>query len=358
MEAVKGFINWLSAPEKLFALTTLFCLFGLKARWLWTNKAGLIGLIGSVVFFALSFQDPNFRLIVTKPDNVPIVMLFLFVGFFLWLSLKQAHENDERIARGEDPAEKAEYQEKVLTWPHLVYTELICLVLMTVALILWSILIHAPLEQPANPASTPNPSKAPWYFLGLQEMLVYYDPWIAGVLLPTLVIVGLMAIPYMDRNTKGAGYYTLKERPFAITVFLFGFIVLWVTLIIIGTFLRGPNWNFFGPYEFWDSHKVEALVNVNLSEFIYVKWMGTGLPKFWLTREIWGLLICVAYFLLPPPILARTFFKDFYKQLGYARYSVMVVFFLFMVSLPAKMMLRWFFNLKYIVAIPEFFFNI
>jgi hypothetical protein len=189
-------------------------------------------------------------------------------------------------------------------------------------------------------------------------MLVYYDPWIAGVLLPTLVIVGLMAIPYMDRNTKGAGYYTLKERPFAITVFLFGFIVLWVTLIIIGTFLRGPNWNFFGPYEFWDSHKVEALVNVNLSEFIYVKWVGTGLPKFWLTREIWGLLICVAYFLLPPPILARTFFKDFYKQLGYARYSVMVVFFLFMVSLPAKMMLRWFFNLKYIVAIPEFFFNI
>jgi hypothetical protein len=358
MEAVKGFINWLSAPEKLFALTTLFCLFGLKARWLWTNKAGLIGLIGSIVFFVLSFQDPNFRLIVTKPDNVPIVMLFLFVGFFLWLSLKQAHENDERIARGEDPVEKAEYQEKVLTWPHLVYTELICLVLMTVALILWSILIHAPLEQPANPAATPNPSKAPWYFLGLQEMLVYYDPWIAGVLLPTLVIVGLMAIPYMDRNTKGAGYYTLKERPFAITVFLFGFIVLWVTLIIIGTFLRGPNWNFFGPYEFWDSHKVEALVNVNLSEFIYVKWMGTGLPKFWLTREIWGLLICVAYFLLPPPILARTFFKDFYKQLGYARYSVMVVFFLFMVSLPAKMMLRWFFNLKYIVAIPEFFFNI
>jgi hypothetical protein len=284
--------------------------------------------------------------------------MVLYVGFFRRLSLTQAHENDERIARGEDPVEKAEYQEKVLTWPHLVYTELICLVLMTVALILWSILIHAPLEQPANPAATPNPSKAPWYFLGLQEMLVYYDPWIAGVLLPTLVIVGLMAIPYMDRNTKGAGYYTLKERPFAITVFLFGFIVLWVTLIIIGTFLRGPNWNFFGPYEFWDSHKVEALVNVNLSEFIYVKWMGTGLPKFWLTREIWGLLICVAYFLLPPPILARTFFKDFYKQLGYARYSVMVVFFLFMVSLPAKMMLRWFFNLKYIVAIPEFFFNI
>ena len=109
----------------------------------------------------------------------------------------------------------------------------------------------------------------------------------------------------MDRNTKGSGYYTLKERPFAITIFLFGFIVLWVVLIIIGTFLRGPNWNFYGPYEYWDSHKLEALVNVNLSEFIYVKWMGTGLPQFWLTREIWGFLIVGAFFLIPPPLLAR-----------------------------------------------------
>ena len=358
MEVVKEAINWLSSPEILFALSTLFCLFCLKMRFLWTTKAGIIYLVGFVVFFVASFQDPNFRIIVTKPDNVPIVLLFVFVGFFMWLSLKQAHENDELIEAGGEPREKTEYQEKVLTWPHLVYTELICLVLMTVGLLLWSILIDAPLEEPANPGKTPNPSKAPWYFLGLQEMLVYYDAWIAGVLLPTLVIVGLMAIPYMDRNTKGSGYYTLKERPFAITIFLFGFIVLWVVLIIIGTFLRGPNWNFYGPYEYWDSHKLEALVNVNLSEFIYVKWMGTGLPQFWLTREIWGFLIVGAFFLIPPPLLARTFFKDFYKQLGFARYSVMVVFFLFMLSLPAKMLLRWFFNLKYLVTIPENFFNI
>ncbi len=358
MEAFKSLINWLAAPEKLLGMATVFVLVGLRTRQLWTNMAGLIGLIAFTVFFIFSFQDPNFRIIVTKPDNVPIVLLFLFVGFFMWLSMKQAHENDERIAAGGEPIEKTEYEEKVLTWPHLVYTELICLTLMTVALILWSILIHAPLEEPANPAKTPNPSKAPWYFLGLQEMLVYYDPWIAGVVLPTLVIVGLMAIPYIDRNTKGGGYYTFKERPFAITVFLFGFVVLWVALIVIGTFLRGPNWNFFGPYEYWDAHKLEALVNVNLSEFIFVKWMGTGLPQFWLFREVWGLILVALYFLLPPPILARTLFKDFYKQLGIERYSLLVLFFLCMVALPVKMLLRWTFNLKYIVAIPEYFFNI
>ena len=102
-------------------------------------------------------------------------------------------------------------------------------------------------------------------------MLVYFDPWLAGVVFPSLIIVGLMAIPYIDSNPKGNGYYTFKERTVAITLFLFGFLILWVLLIILGTFLRGPNWNFFGPYEYWDLHKLEALNNVNLSEYIWVK---------------------------------------------------------------------------------------
>ena len=117
-------------------------------------------------------------------------------------------------------------------------------------LIVWSILLKAPLEQPANRAVTPNPSKAPWYFLGLQEMLVYFDPWLAGVVLPSLIIVGLIAIPYIDKNPKGNGYYTFAERKVEITMFLFGFVILWSSLIVLGTFLRGPNWNFFGPFEY------------------------------------------------------------------------------------------------------------
>src|SRR5260370_3672074 len=92
----------------------------------------------------------------------------------------------------------------------------------------WSIAIDAPLEQPADPNKTPNPSKAPWYFLGLQEMLVYFDPWIAGVVLPSLIIVGLMVIPFIDFNPKRNGYYTLAVRTFAISTFLFCFLVLWV----------------------------------------------------------------------------------------------------------------------------------
>ncbi len=82
-----------------------------------------------------------------------------------------------------------------------------------------------------------NPSKAPWYFLGLQEMLVYFDPWMAGVVLPSLILVGLMAIPYMDANPLGNGYYTYKQRKFAILSFCFGFLHL--------VAVDGGHWNLY-----------------------------------------------------------------------------------------------------------------
>jgi hypothetical protein len=227
-----------------------------------------------------------------------------------------------------------------------------------VLLIGWSIALKAPIEEPANPTASPNPAKAPWYFLGLQEMLVYFDPWLAGVVFPGLIIVGLGAIPYIDTNPQGNGYYTLKERKAAITIFLFGFLILWILLVILGTFLRGPNWNFFGPYEYWDPHKLEALVNVNLSEYIWVKGLHMGLPTNPLIREMFGFILILAYFLTIPTVMAKKWFNSFYNMLGPIRYHVMMFLLLCMVALPVKMLLRWLFNLKYIVGIPEYFFNI
>ena len=192
-----------------------------------SNAVGY-GALGAAGGRSSSFGtfDPNFRLIVTKPDNVPIVGLIFLLVFFVWYSIREAVLNDRRIAAGQGPIEKAE-SDRVWVWPDLVYTELIALILCSVVLIVWSIFLKAPLEQPANPANTPNPSKAPWYFLGLQEMLVYFDPWLAGVVLPGLIIVGLICIPYIDKNPKGNGYYTFNERKVEITIFLFGFVVLW-----------------------------------------------------------------------------------------------------------------------------------
>ena len=303
-------------------------------------------------------MDVNFRLIVLKPDNVPIVALLYLTPFFLWLAMKQARDNDLRMADGNKVNEYNDPDEQILVWPDLVYIELIALVLMTVLLIVWSLLLNAPLEEPANPTVSPNPSKAPWYFLGLQEMLVYFDPWIAGVGLPALMVLGMMAIPYIDNNPKGQGYYSFSERKMAMSMFLACWLILWIFLIILGTFLRGPNWNFFGPFEYWDVHKIVPLNNINLSDYIYIKGLGSGLPKNILVREIWGILIIIGCFLILPPLLAKTIMKNIYTSLGSLRYSVFIVLALVMVGIPIKMYLRWIFNLKYIVAIPEYFFNI
>jgi hypothetical protein len=170
--------------------------------------------------------------------------------------------------------------------------------------------------------------------------------------------VGLIAIPYIDKNPKGNGYYTFAERKAEITIFLFGFVVLWCSLIVLGTFLRGPNWNFFGPFEFWDIHKLAALTNVNLSEYIWVRGLRTALPANPLVREVGGILLVLFYVFVLPVVLAKGLFKVYYTKLGAPRFYVSVMLFLMMMSLPLKMLARWIFNLKYVVAIPEIFFNI
>lgn len=321
-----------------------------------------------LLFLALSMPDPNFYAIVAKPDNVPIVALVFLLAFFTWLATYKAVQNDERLEKGEPPLEKLD-DEKVLVWPDLVYTEMICMIALTALLIFWAIWLQAPLEEPASSVKTPNPSKAPWYFLGLQEMLVYYDPWMAGVVLPSLIVVGLMAIPYIDFNKDGNGYYTIKQRRFAYITFQIGFLELWVTLIVLGTLLRGPNWNFFGPYEAWDAHKVESLTNINLSDWFWLDLLGTSLPAaptdsgfltklgYILVREWLGILLVLGYFIVLPPLMAVTVFRGFYQRMGFVRYMVLANLLLFMAALPIKMVLRWTVNLKYLIAIPEYFLN-
>src|SRR5262245_32095310 len=308
MGAVKGFINGLADPRLYFILSVIgMTVMVWKRDKVATNTFGYAMMAILTLFFLFGAFDPNFQLIIGKPDNVPIIGLIFSLIFLTWYSMREAVRNDRRIAAGKGPIEKEE-SDRVWVWPDLVYTELISLVLCSVVLIVWSIVLKAPLEQPANRSVTPNPSKAPWYFLGLQEMLVYFDPWLAGVVLPGLIIVGLIAIPYIDKNPKGNGYYTFNERKAEIVIFLFGFAVLWSSLIVLGTFLRGPNWNFFGPFEFWDIHKLAALTNVNLSEYIWVRLLRTSYPSSWFIREIFGILLVLFYVFVLPVFLALRVF--------------------------------------------------
>ena len=371
LDVFKSTVDYLSAPTISFSILTVvtpilfpptdwFDKINRKLGFylLWT-KTGLVAAMAAITFFfIIGYMDKNFNVILTKADNFPIVLMVYSIYYFTWLAMHKAYINDERLEQGLKPSEYNDPDDKVLVWPDLVYIEFIALILFTVFLVVWSILVAAPLEEPANPAATPNPSKAPWYFLGLQEMLVYYDPWIAGIVLPIFCVIGLMAIPYMDINKKGAGYYSFKQRRVGYFIFMYGWLVLWIFLIIIGTFFRGPNWNFFGPFEWWDPHKLVPLNNVNLSEYFWVIMLERPLPSNVFIREFMGFLAVGFYLFALPLLLAKTFLKEMFYVYGPVRYAFLMLFGLSMFALPIKMYLRWFFNLKYIVAIPEYFFNI
>ncbi len=363
LEPVKDLINRLSVPEislPFFFLPLFVLMIVLYRQWTRPVIAALLALMFFGVYFGAMLIDTNYSLILQKADNVPITIMLVGLGLCLWMTFRQAAINDDRIRAGK-PLIQEDKDDKVLVWPDLVYTEMICLVLGSVALILWSILLKAPLEAPANPAGPPNPSKAPWYFLGLQEMLVYYDPWMAGVILPGLIVVGLIAMPYLDTNPKGNGYFTLRERRFAISVWLFGFIVLWVVLIVFGTFLRGPNWNFFGPFQYWDAHKQVPLTNVNLSDYFWLWWLGQPLPTasthgpfYYVFREAFGIILTAAWIFILPVILAKTIMR----RMVPVRFITMAFLLVVMALLPLKMVLRWLFILKYFVYLPEFNLNL
>lgn len=359
---LKELINKLADPIISFPIATILFFLAIKYyRVVGSKKFAAWAVVILIPVLAFFVSDPNFFLIIKTPDNIPIGILLFLVFFTAWLSFHKAAINDERTDRGECVVEALpENREKVWTWPNLVYTELFAIIACTVFLVVWAIVFKAPLEEPANPTWAPNPAKAPWYFLGLQEMLVYFDPWMAGVVLPGLIVAGLIAVPYIDTNPKGNGYYTFKERKLAITAFLYGWLVLWVYLIIVGVFFRGPNWTFYGPFEYWDLHKIVAEYNINLSEFIWVKGLGIGMPKNLIVREIFGIILTFAYVIAIPLLVAKktAFGKKLFLDMGSIRYYIFMFLFVTMMSLPIKMFLRWLFSLKYIVALPEWELNL
>jgi len=136
-----------------------------------------------------------------------------------------------------------EQGDRVNVWPHLLIEEFVAMFILLAGLTLFSTFINAPLRELANPNLTPNPSKAPWYFLGLQELLRYFHPMVAGITIPTFILIGLAAVPYVDRNPSNKP----GDRKIAITLmtilFMFGGV-----LTIIGSFFRGPGYNWVWPW--------------------------------------------------------------------------------------------------------------
>ena len=141
-----------------------------------------------------------------------------------------------------DPAE----QDLVMVWPHLLVRHVVVALAVLLLVLVLALLFDAPLREVANPFETPNPEKAPWYFAALQELLSHFHPLIAGVLVPSAIIGGMVALPYLDRNPALA----VETRKVAVVVFTI-FLVVWVVLTLIGFAFRGPNWGWVWPWEEW-----------------------------------------------------------------------------------------------------------
>jgi menaquinol-cytochrome c reductase cytochrome b/c subunit len=133
--------------------------------------------------------------------------------------------------------------DKVHVWPHLLVIEFVAALALTAFLFVFSVFVNAPLQVLANPNQTPNPSKAPWYFLGLQELLTMFHPMVAGVTIPGVGLFGLILAPYTDRNPSNKP----EDRKFAIALMTI-FLMFWAVLVIIGVFFRGPGFNFVFPW--------------------------------------------------------------------------------------------------------------
>src|ERR1019366_3815120 len=279
------------------------------------------------------------RTILTTPDNVPIVLLLLVAPFYTWYGLRQALANDRLIAQLEADPEMAkslhrktqawrpEWAREVHVWPYLLRIEFLAAIIVTIILMVWSIVLNAPLEEPANPTLTMNPSKAPWYFLGL------------------------MAIPYIDANPLGNGYYTFKQRKYSLLTFFFGFIVLWLNMIAIGTLIRGPGWMWFWPGTTWDHNRLIFEVNRDLPDIFGIT---TRVPKIIFGGIVVGLYLVAAGIGIHKLITKTAFNRKIYARMSVLQYVVMQTFLIIMLSLPVKILARLMFRIKYIWVTPWF----
>ena len=224
--------------------------------------------------------------------------------------------------------------EDVPTWPNLVSREALAVLIVVFIARMWATLQPAPLSIMADPSRTPNPLKAPWYLIGFQELTVYFDPWLAEFAFPVLIIVGLVALPYIDPNPRGVGIYGFSHRATAISLFMMGY-VLWLLLTITGVFFRGPYWELVSP--------LDGTVWVTAAQSV-----GS-----WSMPLAIGALFVAAWY-SGGILLPRRWAPDvFVKQHPFA-YTFLMLIVMTVLLIPLKIVLRIALGLRYILVTPWF----
>lgn len=224
--------------------------------------------------------------------------------------------------------------DRVPSYPTLVFLELLAALAVTAFFILLSVVFDAPLEGEANPAFTPAVTKAPWYFVGLQELLVYFDPWMAGVVIPALIVLGLISLPFLE-DSRGTGRSPTprRSRRFGNVVFSVG-LAFWFFLIVVGAWFRGEGWRFVMP---WSAATA---------------WQGQAVgSQSWSFSPLAGALVVGAYFLLVA-CLGWRFRGSFLPRMGRFRYVWMLSLLALMGGVFLKIALRLLWDVHYVVTTP------
>lgn len=218
-------------------------------------------------------------------------------------------------------------------YPEFVFKEFLAALACLLVLAWLGLIIEAPLDVPADPDFTTNPAKAPWYFLGFQELLLYFDPWLAGVVIPFLIIAGLVSVPLLDIDPRGEGRYSFRRRIWATLPFTAGLLFL-VLLTVMAAWFRGSNWDWYWPWQDW------SMARPARPDF-------RSLPN-------WLGLFLMGFYYLTGLFLPYRFWHSRFENWGRVRYSIYFFLVLTMGAVVIKVLIRFLLNIRYIVQTSWF----
>ncbi len=344
MEAFTTVVDYLAAPPRLFALVLVIFLACRGTRLPWSRTGGWLLLLLATTFLGIGLSDPVHRRLILHPERLPVVVLVLSSVAVLWLEMRRFYLPESQpsgVPRLERPPAKLSVDAVVATAAGL-------------ALVVLVLLRPPALGAEADPASRPDGIKAPWFFVGLQELGTYFDPWVPYFALPVLLIAGLLGLPWLETGDAGGG----RRR----SLFLLGWLLLWLWPMAVGALLRGPHWNAFGPFETWDPQRPVPPAPRPLSEVFWIVWMRGVQPVSWWLRELPGMLLLGGYFVLLPLALrrwslTRGAFESYRKAMGAWRFRAASAWVLTVMIVPLKMYGQWLWDIGYWIHLPELSFN-
>ena len=346
MPTFHAIVDFLASPPWLFGLALLLFLAAHGAKLPWTLSGGLAILVATAALLAAGLRDDTFRRLLFHPERFPVAVLLLATAALLWLEMHRCRgvEGAAKPGGGESGDEPARWSTR----------DLVAATLLGLALITCAHLRPAPLGDLADPSQQPLSAKAPWFLVGLQELSLYFDPWVAYGALPILFLAGLLGLPFLETPTAPSRHGR--------ALFLFGWLFLWLLPMAVGAFLRGPEWRFFGPFEPWSTSGPAIPEAVTLAQAVWTRGFHLLEPERWWLRELPGLLLLAAYFVLLPILLTRfkltrSLLAGYRDSLGGWRFYCAAAWVLAVAAVPLKMYGRWLWGIGYWVHLPELSFS-